>query len=141
MSANYCIIFNVILQKLKLFNCYDFVLRWTRDHIRAFGGNPHNVTIFGESAGAMSVNYHVVSPMSKGLFHRAISHSGSIFCPSEHKILVQCGIALFAFLSFFFFTGTEKITVCETKSNECAVTFTIIFLIFFIRPTDLAYCS
>ena len=57
--------------------------RWTRDHIRAFGGNPDNVTISGESAGAMSVNYHVVSPMSKGLFHRAISHSGSIFFPGR----------------------------------------------------------
>ena len=41
------------------------------------------MTIFGESAGAISVNYHVVSPMSKGLFHRAISHSGSIFFPGK----------------------------------------------------------
>ena len=37
------------------------------------------MTIFGESAGSMSVSYHVVSPMSKGLFHQAISHSGTFF--------------------------------------------------------------
>ena len=48
-----------------------------RDNIRGFGGNPNNVTIFGESAGAMSVGFHVLSPMSRGLFHRAISQSGT----------------------------------------------------------------
>jgi len=51
-------------------------LEWVRDNIRAFGGDPSNVTIFGESAGARNVCFHVVSPGSKGLFHRAISESG-----------------------------------------------------------------
>ena len=57
--------------------------RWTQEHIQNFGGDPDNVTIFGESAGGMSVNYHVVSPLSAGLFHRAISHSGSMFSGSK----------------------------------------------------------
>jgi len=52
-------------------------LEWVRDNIQGFGGNPNNVTIFGESAGGMSVGLHVLSPMSKGLFHKAISHSGT----------------------------------------------------------------
>jgi len=52
-------------------------LEWVRDNIQAFGGNPNNVTIFGESAGGSSVGFHVLSPLSKGLFHRAISHSGT----------------------------------------------------------------
>nr|AQY62766.1 carboxylesterase [Pieris rapae] len=52
-------------------------LRWVRKNIIAFGGDPDNVTIFGESAGSASVLYHILSPMSKGLFHKAILESGS----------------------------------------------------------------
>eukprot|EP01065_Artemidia_motanka_P053040 TRINITY_DN9745_c0_g1_i1.p1 TRINITY_DN9745_c0_g1~~TRINITY_DN9745_c0_g1_i1.p1 ORF type:complete len:587 (+),score=202.29 TRINITY_DN9745_c0_g1_i1:96-1763(+) len=48
---------------------------WTRDNIRSFGGDPESVTIWGESAGAMSVGLHLVSPPSWGLFHRAIMES------------------------------------------------------------------
>jgi para-nitrobenzyl esterase len=51
-------------------------LRWVHDNIEAFGGDPDNVTIAGESAGAGSVCMHTVSPGSRGLFHRAISESG-----------------------------------------------------------------
>ena len=52
-------------------------LEWVRDNIAAFGGDPGNVTIFGESAGARDVLALILSPMAKGLFHRAISQSGS----------------------------------------------------------------
>ncbi len=52
-------------------------LEWVRDNISAFGGDPENVTIFGESAGARDVLALVLSPMASGLFHRAISQSGS----------------------------------------------------------------
>jgi para-nitrobenzyl esterase len=52
-------------------------LAWTRDNIGAFGGDPANVTVFGESAGGFSTCYHLVSPKSAGLFHRAIIESGA----------------------------------------------------------------
>ncbi|XP_063618830.1 juvenile hormone esterase-like [Cydia splendana] len=52
-------------------------LRWVQNNIRKFGGDPDKVTIFGESAGGASVTYHLISPMSKGLFKRAIAQSGS----------------------------------------------------------------
>jgi para-nitrobenzyl esterase len=52
-------------------------LRWVQDNIRRFGGDPHDVTIAGESAGGLSVLAHLVSPGSRGLFQRAIIQSGS----------------------------------------------------------------
>src|SRR5262249_30858127 len=52
-------------------------LRWVQDNIHRFGGDPDNVTIMGESSGGVHVLAHLVSPGSRGLFHRAIVMSGS----------------------------------------------------------------
>jgi para-nitrobenzyl esterase len=52
-------------------------LEWVRTEIAAFGGDPDNVTIFGESAGAMSVATLLGTPRARGLFHRAIAQSGA----------------------------------------------------------------
>ena len=54
-------------------------IKWTRKHIASFGGDPNRITIFGESAGAISVGYLVASPVADGLFQRAILESGGIF--------------------------------------------------------------
>ncbi|HUY28359.1 MAG TPA: carboxylesterase/lipase family protein [Candidatus Binataceae bacterium] len=52
-------------------------LQWVRDNIAGFGGDPENVTIFGESAGAMSVGTILAMPAARGLFHKAIPQSGA----------------------------------------------------------------
>lgn len=51
-------------------------LKWVNKNISNFGGDPNNITLFGESAGAVSICYHLVSPMTKGLFRRVIAQSG-----------------------------------------------------------------
>lgn len=56
------------------------VLKWVQENIEKFGGDRDNVTLVGDSAGAGSVSYHLLSDVSKNLFHRAILMSGSAFC-------------------------------------------------------------
>ncbi|XP_015127077.1 esterase FE4 [Diachasma alloeum] len=68
-------------------------LRWVQKNIASFGGDPDSVTIVGYSAGGWSVTLHMVSPMSKGLFHRAIAMSGSVTyqnpLPTDQKHLAN----------------------------------------------------
>ena len=58
-------------------------LGWVQRNIVAFGGDPGNVTIFGQSAGSWGINVLVASPLAKGLFHRAIGESGGQFARSQ----------------------------------------------------------
>lgn len=51
-------------------------LKWVQANIKAFGGDPNNVTVFGESAGGLATLFNIVSPGAKGLFHKAILESG-----------------------------------------------------------------
>ena len=70
-------------------------LGWVRANIAAFGGNPENVTLFGSSAGASSQAYLIVSPLARGLFHRAIAQSlGSTAAgPKPHLRVPSYGFA------------------------------------------------
>ncbi|XP_032289545.1 esterase B1 isoform X1 [Drosophila virilis] len=56
-------------------------LRWVKENIEAFGGDPNNVTLFGESAGGASTHLITLSPQTEGLLHKAIVMSGSALCP------------------------------------------------------------
>ncbi|EWT00659.1 carboxylesterase [Intrasporangium oryzae NRRL B-24470] len=70
-------------------------LEWVRDNAAAFGGNPDDVTVFGESAGGMSVATLMASPAARGLFHRAVvqSGSGAAACTLEDARKVSAEVA------------------------------------------------
>ncbi|XP_075833871.1 acylcarnitine hydrolase-like [Microtus pennsylvanicus] len=85
-------------------------LHWVQQNIAYFGGNPDLVTIFGESAGGTSVSSQVVSPMSKGLFHRAIMESGVALLPD-----------LISNTSEVVYTKVASLSGCETVDSETLV--------------------
>jgi para-nitrobenzyl esterase len=71
-------------------------LKWVQRNIAAFGGDPNNVTIFGESGGGAKVVTLMASPLAKGLFHRAICESGGTSSPLPMKEMEAFGEKLFA---------------------------------------------
>ncbi|XP_041506104.1 acylcarnitine hydrolase-like [Microtus oregoni] len=85
-------------------------LHWVQQNIAHFGGNPDLVTIFGVSAGGTSVSSLVVSPMSKGLFHRAIMQSGVALLPD-----------LISDTHERVYTTVASLSGCETMDSETLV--------------------
>lgn len=64
----------------------SLALRWVRENIDAFGGNASSITLMGVSAGAAAVHLHMMSPLSEGLFDRAIVMSGSALAPYSEPV-------------------------------------------------------
>lgn len=65
-------------------------IKWVKENCGAFGGDPNNITVFGESAGGASTHFLMITERTKGLFQKAITMSGSAFCdwaltPKEDK--------------------------------------------------------
>jgi para-nitrobenzyl esterase len=77
----------------------QFALKWVQKNIKAFGGNPKQVTIFGESAGGQSIYAQLASPLAKGLFRAAIAESGSYVEFQDY------------------FTAIETLTTAETTNG------------------------
>jgi para-nitrobenzyl esterase len=85
-------------------------LTWVQENIAAFGGDPDNVTIFGESAGGMSVGTLLSMPRANGLFHRAIAESGA----GHHAISPSNALQISSYLA-------RKLGVEPTKAAIAAV--------------------
>jgi para-nitrobenzyl esterase len=97
-----------------------FVLKWIQQNISAFGGNPHKVTIFGESGGAFSVCAAVVSPAGAGLFQRAISESGPCAFPQPTQARAESlGATIVSALGCS--EATDALTVACLRSPSLSV--------------------
>lgn len=72
-------------------------LQWIQSNIAHYGGDPDNVTLFGESAGAISICGLIVSPLAEGLFHRVIMQSGNCQFDQTLAAGVQKGPLQFSF--------------------------------------------
>jgi para-nitrobenzyl esterase len=64
-------------------------LHWVHDNIAKFGGDPENITVFGQSAGALDTGLLMTSPLANNLFHRAIAESGTVLLSSDAPTLAQ----------------------------------------------------
>ncbi|KAJ4438727.1 hypothetical protein ANN_14676, partial [Periplaneta americana] len=95
-------------------------LKWVQNNIASFGGDSTRVTIFGESAGGASVHYHLLSPMSEGLFHGAIMQSGSALDPWAFKEPEEIRKATFELGNSFGCnqTGDTELYDCLMKQSE-----------------------
>lgn len=90
-------------------------LKWVQRHIASFGGDPDEVTVFGESAGAISIALHLLSPLSGKLFRRAILESGSSFSTGACWTITDA--------SKYSFSHARRWSGSEMKSGKELVTF------------------
>ena len=95
-------------------------LQWVVRNIAAFGGNPHNITIGGESAGSLSVSALMASPLSRHLFQKAIGESGAFFpaSPTAGMQLRPVSISEQTGLKFAESIGAKSLAELRTKSSE-----------------------
>ncbi|XP_078243249.1 fatty acyl-CoA hydrolase precursor, medium chain [Pogona vitticeps] len=93
-------------------------LQWVQENIELFGGDPHSVTIFGESAGGFCASAHTLSPLSRGLFHRAISESGVVLLPSLFTKNPEAIVQRVANISGCEVSGAAALVSCLRSKTE-----------------------
>lgn len=117
-------------------------LKWVKSNIAAFGGNPNQVTIAGQSAGAFAVNYLCASPLAKGLFKRAIAESGSAMLSTPLRPALNQAAAEATGVSFASKLGAENLQALRSKSaNEILVAsggLTSPYLDGYVEPLNMA---
>lgn len=90
-------------------------LQWTKDNIKNFGGNPEKITIAGQSAGAMSVHAHMISPNSKGLFSGLIAESNPLGLPFHTRESAETNAKdMFEYLG----CAEDDVACMRTKSTD-----------------------
>ena len=90
----------------------NLAIKWVHDNIQSFGGDKDRITLFGESTGAASVSYHLISPMSRDLFKYGILMSGSV--PAEWSFVSPSEATWFGY-------ALAKLCGCSTSTPEGAV--------------------
>ncbi|MHA8051801.1 carboxylesterase/lipase family protein [Aquirufa sp. ROCK-SH2] len=93
-------------------------LKWVKENISAFGGDPNLVTIAGQSAGSMAVNYLCASPLAKGLFKGAIAESGASILPNSTRTNIKKSDAEMMGLAFAKSVGSSNISALRALSAE-----------------------
>lgn len=103
-------------------------LKWVQENIAAFGGDPDNVTIMGQSAGGASVTYHLASPLSCGLFKRGIALSGTATCgfvtefePEKRAFLLGEQTGLYTNDTAVLLSHLQNVTVDHLYNTNCTV--------------------
>ncbi|XP_065217534.1 juvenile hormone esterase-like [Planococcus citri] len=109
-------------------------LQWVRENIAKFGGDPNKVTLMGESTGAACVHLHMFSPLSKGLFHRAIMQSGTAFSTWSH---FATGNGELMSRAFLIITGCQRENA--TKILKCLQRLPIEDFIYLENKLHIAY--
>uniref|UniRef100_A0A8D2Q0I6 Carboxylic ester hydrolase n=1 Tax=Zosterops lateralis melanops TaxID=1220523 RepID=A0A8D2Q0I6_ZOSLA len=107
-------------------------LRWVQGNIEHFGGDPASVTLFGVSAGSCAVFTHVLSPLSKGLFHKAISESGIIIPPSKN-------LQLSTDLEPFFALRTFNVDIVHNLKKKLEILLTTNLIFFFLFLQEISF--